>query len=233
MFCHLINLTHQWTLLPMIDRTNDQWLADLHEDAPGRAEALEALRTRLERGVLYYLRNDRSDLSNLTYVDLNQMAQDFVQDALLKILDNLDTFRGDAQFTTWASKIATRVAISELRRARYKDYSLDHLTAGGETLPTLTDLAIAPAKGPRPERYTERDDVLNRIQYGIENILTERQRIALTAYTIDGVPMEELAVRMDTNRNALYKLVHDARVKLKGYLESEGLSTDYVLSLFE
>ncbi len=217
----------------MIDRNNDQWLADLREDAPHRTEALEDLRTRLERGVLYYLRNDRSDLTSLTYEDLGHMTQDFVQDALLKILDNLDTFRGDAQFTTWASKIATRVAISELRRARYKDYSLDHLTAEGETLPTLTDLSIAPSKGPRPERHTERDDVLNRIQYGIENILTERQRIALTAYTIDGVPMDELASRMGTNRNALYKLVHDARVKLKGYLESEGFSTDYVLALFE
>ena len=217
----------------MTERTNDEWLSDLRADPPRRTEALEDLRQRLERGIYFYLRNDRSDLSDRTSEAIQQMAQDFTQDAILKILDNLDTFRGEAKFTTWATKIATRVAISELRRVRWKNYSLDHLTAGGELMPSITSLAVTPEDAPRPENHIEREEVLQVVDYAIENILTERQRTALRAYTIDGVNVEIIAERMDTNRNALYKLVHDARVKLKKYMESQGLSIDYILDLFE
>ncbi|NDJ51795.1 MAG: RNA polymerase sigma factor [Chloroflexi bacterium] len=216
-----------------VERTNDDWLADLQGDELQRADAVEDLRQRLERGVYFYLSRERSDLSDRGEEALTQMAQDFVQDALLKILDNLDTFRGESRFTTWASKIATRVAISELRRMRYKDYSLEYLTAEGETMPDITSLSIAPPSGPQPERYTERQDVMQIVGMAIENALTERQRTALSAYVFDGVPIEEIAARMDTNRNALYKLLHDARLKLKNHLEEQGLSMDYVMTLFE
>jgi RNA polymerase sigma-70 factor (ECF subfamily) len=216
----------------MSERTNEEWVADLHTEGPPRKDAIEALLTRLERGVYYYLSQERSDLSDRSTEQLRQMAQDFAQDALLKVLDNLDSFRGESQFTTWASKIAMRVAISELRRARFKDYSLDHLTVGGELMPSITSLAISPDEAPPPERYTEQQDVLAIVDEALESALTERQRIALTAFAIDGVPLEELALRMNTNRNALYKLLHDARFKLKHYMESHGLSLDYILDLF-
>ena len=216
----------------MTKRTNEQWLADLRADGPRRAGAIKALSMRLERGVLYYLSRERSDLDDRSQDELRRMAQDFVQDALLKILDNLDTFRGDSQFTTWASKIAARVAISELRRVRYKDYSLDHLTIDGEIMPRITSLAIAPGQAPNPEIHTERQDVLGLIEEAISEVLTERQRAALIAYALDGVPIEELARQLDTNRNALYKLLHDARLKLKRHMESQGLSLGYVLDLF-
>jgi RNA polymerase sigma-70 factor (ECF subfamily) len=216
----------------MSERTNEEWVADLQADGPPRKDAIEALLTRLGRGVYYYLSQERSDLSDRSTEQLRQMAEDFAQDALLKVLDNLDSFRGESQFTTWASKIAMRVAISELRRARFKDYSLDHLTVGGELMPSITSLAISPDEAPPPERYTEQQDVLTIVDEAIETALTERQRIALTAYAIDGVPLEEIARRMNTNRNALYKLLHDARLKLKHYMESHGLSLDYILDLF-
>jgi len=216
----------------MSERTNEEWVADLQTEGPPRKDAIEALLTRLERGVYYYLSQERSDLSDRSTEQLHQMAEDFAQDGLLKVLDNLDSFRGESQFTTWASKIAMRVAISELRRARFKDYSLDYLTVGGELMPSITSLAISPDSVPPPERYTEQQDVLAIVDEAIESALTERQRIALTAYAIDGVPLEEIALRMNTNRNALYKLLHDARLKLKHYMESHGLSLDYILDLF-
>lgn len=217
----------------MTDRTNEEWLTQLRPDHPLRAEALEDLRSRLERGTFFYLRTDRSDLRDRTDEEIRQMAEDFVQDALLKILDNLDTFRGESKFMTWASKIAMRVAISELRRVRWKNYSLDHLTASGEIMPGITDLGVTPEDGPPPENRAERQDVLRIIESAFRSVLTERQRIALTAYVIDGVTTEEIARRMNTNRNALYKLIHDARKKLKEYMEGQGLSLDYVLGLWE
>jgi len=217
----------------MVERTNEDWLADLNSDGTRRDDALEDLRARLERGVFFYLRNDRSDLSSRSTDEIEQLTQDFVQDAQLKILDNLETFRGESKFTTWASKIATRVAISELRRVRYKNYSLDHLTADGETMPSIAMLAVTPDEALAPESYTEREEVFRIVNNAIENALTERQRTALTAYVIDGVNIETIADKMNTNRNALYKLIHDARYKLKKYMEEQGLSLDYILDLFE
>jgi RNA polymerase sigma-70 factor (ECF subfamily) len=216
----------------MVERTNEEWLADLQAEGPQRTNAIEDLRARLERGLFYYLSGERSDLSDRSGDDIRQMAQDFAQDAMLKILEGLHTFRGESMFTTWATKIATRAAISELRRARYKDYSLDHLTVEGEVMPGITSLAISPDEAPAPERYTERQGVLETILSAIEDVLTERQRMALIAVAVEGVPMEEVARLMDTNRNALYKLLHDARLKLKQHMETQGLSLDYILELF-
>lgn len=217
----------------MTDRTNEQWLADLRSEGSVRADALSDLRDRLERGLYYYLSTDRSDLSSRSTDELQQMAQDFAQEALLKVLDNLDTFRGESMFVTWASKIAARVAISELRRARYKDYSLDHLTAEGEVMPSITSLAISPEDSPQPEYLTERNDVLAQIDDAIQNALTDRQRTALVAIAVEGIPIEEVAEQMGSNRNALYKLLHDARMKLKSYMEERGLTLDYIIDLFE
>jgi RNA polymerase sigma-70 factor (ECF subfamily) len=215
-----------------LDRSNEDWISDLGKDGQARDAALETLRSRLERGLFYYLRNERSDLGGRSNEEIQQMTQDFVQDALLKILDNLDSFRGESQFLTWASKITTRVAISELRRARFKDYSLDYLTMEGEVMPSISSAFSSPDPGPRPERYTERQNVTALIEEAIQNVLTQRQRAALTAIALEGVPLEVVAERLGTNRNALYKLVHDARLKLKQHMEAEGLSMDYLMNLF-
>jgi RNA polymerase sigma-70 factor (ECF subfamily) len=216
----------------MTERTNEEWLVDLRAEGAVYAQALEDLRERLRRGLYFYLSRDRSDLSDRSPDDINQMAEDFAQDALLKVLDNLHTFRGESLFTTWAAKIAVRVALSELRRVRWKDYSLETVTADGEFMPRLTDTPVAPASAPNPEEATERENVLALIDKAISEVLTERQRNALIAATIDGLPLPEVARLMDTNPNALYKLLHDARLKLRRHLESEGLSLDYVMDLF-
>lgn len=216
----------------MTERSNEQWLADLGSEGPRRSRALEDLRSRLERGLLFYLSQRQSYLGDRPAEEIEHMVQDFVQEALLRILDNLHTFRGESQFLTWASKVAARVAISELRRARYKDYSLEHLTAEGEIMPALTSTALSTEGPAQPEVQAERQEALRRLDEAIREALTERQRLALLAHVVDGVPVEEIARRMDTNRNALYKLVHDARLKLKRHLEKQGLSPEYILTLF-
>ncbi|MGQ9887761.1 MAG: RNA polymerase sigma factor [Aggregatilineales bacterium] len=216
----------------MTDRTNDQWLADLTGPPALRDSALQDLRQRLQRGIYYYLSRERSDLAQLPAQELAQMAEDLAQDATLRVLENLDGFRGDSRFTTWATKIAVRVAISDLRRARYRDFSLDNITADGEQLPAK--VAGAASGGvPGPERAAERADVMARIALALREALTERQFQALEAVALRGVPLEVVAEQMDTNRNALYKLLHDARRKLRAHLEEQGLSVAYMLDLFE
>jgi RNA polymerase sigma-70 factor, ECF subfamily len=216
----------------MTERSNQEWLAHLTGPPAEQESALEALRGRLQRGIYYYLSRDRSDLSHLSSQDLSQMAEDLAQDAVLRVLDNLDSFRGDSRFTTWATKIAVRVAISDLRRARYKDFRLDDLTAEDELLP-LTSSVSVPNNLPNPESAAERADVMTKISTALSEALTERQYQALDAVALRGVPLEIVAEQMGTNRNALYKLVHDARRKLRAHLEAQGLSVEYMLDLFQ
>lgn len=217
-----------------MDRTNDAWLEDLsREGTSEQAAALADLHSYLKRGIFYYLRRERSDLADRSHDDLNQMAEDFAQDATLRILKNLDSFRGDSRFTTWAMKIGTRTAISELRRARYKDFSLENITADGEFMLSV-DEGDATSKQPvSPEKFTERSDVLQIIGEAIDEALTDRQRLALELVTLRGIPMDVVADQLGTNRNALYKLLHDARKKLKVHLESQGIAMDYIMNLFE
>jgi RNA polymerase sigma-70 factor (ECF subfamily) len=200
------------------ERTNEEWLAELR--GPGRDQALADLRATLVRGLRYAM----ADRPQVTEEDL----QDFAQDALLKILAGLDSFRGESRFTTWAQKIGVRVAFTELRRRRWKDVSLQDLVAqydGADLTPVvLTDPAAS------PEQEAARHMILETLQRIITEELTERQRQALTAVLMGTMPLEEVARRMGTNRNALYKLLHDARQHLKTHMIAEGLSAEDVLA---
>jgi RNA polymerase sigma-70 factor (ECF subfamily) len=203
----------------MKDRTNQEWLDDLQ--GPDRDEALADLRAVLVRGLGYSLAN-RSDVDAV-------LIEDFVQDALLKILDNLDTFRGESRFTTWAQKIAVRVAFTELRRHRWRDLSLEAI-AEPQGLDFFPDFLVDP-EAP-PDQQAVQRLFLESLQRLIATELTDKQRQALVAVRIQGIPLEEVARRMDTNRNALYKLLHDARQRLKSRMEAEGLSPEDVLAAF-
>ena len=203
----------------MRDRTNQEWLDDLR--GPGRDAALADLRAFLVRGLGYSL---------ASYSDVDDvLIEDFVQDALLKILDNLDTFRGESRFTTWAQKIAVRVALTELRRHRWRDLSLESITES-QGLDFVPDFLVDP-QAPPAQQVVQRL-FLESLQRLISTELTEKQRQALVAVRIQGMPLEEVARRMGTNRNALYKLLHDARQRLKSRMEAEGLSPEDVLAAF-
>lgn len=203
----------------MKERTNEEWLEALR--GPERDEALADLRAFLVRGLGYALAS-RSDVDD-------QILEDFVQDALLKILNALDSFRGESRFTTWAQKIAVNVAFTELRRRRWQDTSLDQLTEG-QSLDFVPDLLVDHSAG--PDQQAVQRLFLEALQRIIATELTDKQRQALVAVRIKGMPLEEVARRMGTNRNALYKLLHDARQRLKKKMEEEGLSPQDVLDAF-
>lgn len=205
----------------MSERSNEEWISDLGQPGPQRESALTELWELLVRGLGYAL----AKYENVTEADI----EDFAQDAVLKILDALDTFRGEARFTTWANKIAVHVAFTELRRRRWKDVSLERMIEmpGGDLIPrTWVD----------PEADTEQQalqrELLEVVRQVIAEELTDRQREALVAARIRGVPLAELAQRMDTNRNALYKLLFDARQRLQRRLLAKGLSTEDILAAF-
>lgn len=207
----------------MQNRTNSEWLAELGSSDPD--QAIEDLRATLIRGLHFAL-------VGRVKGDLDMLIEDFVQDALLRILDNLDTFRGESRFTTWAQKIAVRVAFSELRRKRWKDIALQDLMPTDEDSGDFTPVILSDP-GPNPEQQTTQQAMMNLVMNLIMDELTERQRDVIMAVMVGGMPLEEVARRMDTNRNALYKLIHDARKRLQSRLSVEGLTPDEVLAVFE
>jgi len=205
----------------LIDRNNDEWIAALSSPGPQRDAALVDLRALLVRGLGYAMARHR----NVSGADI----EDFAQDALLKILDGLKSFRGESRFTTWAHKVAVHVAFTELRRRRWRDVSLDEATS-------LPEGSLLPQKWIDPSAKTEQQamqrEILNAMRHVIANELTDKQRQAFITVHIRGMPMAELAEKMNTNRNALYKLLFDARKKLKKQMMAKGLSAQDVLAAF-
>jgi RNA polymerase sigma-70 factor (ECF subfamily) len=161
-----------------------------------------------------------------TNADAN--IEDFAQEALIKITRNLDSFRGESRFTTWAQKIAMNLALSELKRRRWRDVSLQDLFARREA---TDDGPVDPRL--TPEQLAFQNMVLERLRRIVDEELTERQREAVVAVILEEMPISEVASRMGTSRNALYKLLHDARRKLKRQMEVTGLSPREVLEAFD
>ena len=210
----------------MATRTNEAWLSDLRADGEIRSAAIEDLRAIIYKGLPYAL----SRWLSPDQPQFNSLVEEVTQETLLRVLDQLGTFEGRSQFTTWVHKIAVRIALTELRRKRWRDSSLDELTEN-EDIPPPSGLLADPQAS--PETSAERTDMLERVRRIIDEELTERQRQALLLLGVQDMPMEEAAKRMKTNRNALYKLLHDARLRLKRRLALEDITPQDLLISFE
>src|SRR5712692_8149305 len=202
-------------------RTNTDWLADLRTGGVVREQALSDLRAIILAGLPYALANWLSPADP----HFDELAEDVVQETLLRVMEHLHTFQHRSLFTTWAHKIAVRVALTELRRMRWKDVSLDaFMEEHGEGMQMA-----APAS---PARSAEQRDIMERVERVIAEELTDKQRLAMMAVNVHGIPLEAVAQQMGTSRNTLYKLLHDARLKLKQRLMREGLTPQDVLAAF-
>ncbi len=204
--------------------TDQEWVDRLKQ--ADNTAALEELRRRLSSGLTYAL------AGRVPAELLNDLVEDFAQDSVLRILAALDTFRGESRFLTWATKVAVRLAFSELRRKRWQDISLDGMLSQNEEDSEESSVVLAdPA--PTPEIQVNREQLLELVQQLIDEELTGRQRDALQAVMTSELPMEELAQKMGTTRNALYKMVHDARQRLLQRLAERGLTPQDLLTAVE
>ena len=209
-------------------RSNAAWIATLSGAGEQQAGALTDLRTYLLRAALFTLRRALHYVGHLESSTLTQIAEDCAQEALTTILQHLHEFRGDSKFTTWAYAFAVNAALTTGRRERWAPAALDRIL-GGEALPSL---ACEEDGMPDPERRTLQMEMLTAIRDGIEQHLTVKQQQALRALVFDGVPLDEVVRRWGTNRNAVYKVVHDARRKLKTYLQGRGFDIEEIFDLF-
>jgi len=201
-----------------MSRDNESLYVALRRGGGQRDSGLSELRRVLAR-------NLRKALSSYARAD-ESFVEDVVQDSLVRILDRLDQYEGRSRFVTWATTIAIRVAMSELRRSHWREVSLDEVVGG-----TASVSPLAAKEDLGPGARNERNAILEKMQHVIDTQLTEKQRTALLA-EMRGMPQEEIARHLGSNRNAVYKLTHDARKKLKRGLEAAGYGADDVHAVF-
>jgi RNA polymerase sigma-70 factor (ECF subfamily) len=209
-------------------RSNEAWLRDLAGGGEAQAAAIADLRALLRRGALYTLGRAEVHGTDLAPGQAQAIAEECAQDALLAILGRLGDFRAESKFTTWAYKFAVNIALTAARRERWKAVSLDDLldeteAEGGAPLPD-------PAAS--PEQTSQQAEVWSLVRRVMDEALTPRQRQVLRALVFEEVPLDEIARHLGSNRNAVYKLVHDARRKLKAGLEARGYPLGDILDLF-
>lgn len=197
----------------IVRRNDDQWVHDLgSENLALREDAVIDLRDMLCRGLAKSLsRNGRVD---------DAFLEDIVQEACIKILEKLEGFEGRSKFRTWAVTIAVRTAISKMRKREWQNVSLERLASDGNFEPQVVVDACKIS-----DEENGRSILLSKLKELIDSELTERQWIAITA-ELAGMPPEQIAEKLSTNANAIYKLMHDARKKLRRGLEASGFTID-------
>ena len=210
-------------------RSNEEWLCELTASGEEQTAAIEDLRSYLLRAASYSLGQSFYRLTYLTSAEIEQLAEDCAQDALMAILHQLPEFRGDSRFTTWAYKFAVNIALTTARRESWKQVSLDQIFDDSD-LPQR--LILDERVGPDPDRAALREEVRAAVRTAIEHDLTDRQRQVLKAIVFDEVPMDEVVRHLGSNRNAVYKLLHDTRRRLKARLEARGFGVPDILELF-
>jgi RNA polymerase sigma-70 factor (ECF subfamily) len=192
------------------ERSNEEWVKLLGQSGPETDAAYSELCVFLGRGLQRALQGHPAAL---------HLVEDFAQDSMIHIRRNLSQVRGESRFTTWALAIAVRVAFNEMRRSRWRDVSLDALMDADGFANAITDTSVD-----SPERSLARKEALEILDAALRE-LTPKQRQVLMG-ELRGVPQEELAIRMGMTRNALYKLGHDGRKRLRKNLLASGLSWD-------
>jgi len=201
----------------ILDPESREWLSSLRKTGVARDEAVARLHALLLRAARFEVARRRPTLPHLRGDDLDDIANEAADDALMSILRRLDDFRGASRFTTWAYKFALLEASVKLRKRAWQ----------GRELPLEPEAwTLFASAGLQPEAELEQSVLLGAVERAIEEALTPHQRRVLVSLALNGVPIDVLAERLNTNRNALYKTLHDARQKLRRHLDESGVSID-------
>jgi RNA polymerase sigma-70 factor, ECF subfamily len=197
-----------------LDPESQAWIDDLSADGPEREPAVEALHALLLKAARFEVNRRCGAVSHLRGNDHDDLAHQSADDALVAVLKKLGDFRGKSRFTTWAYKFALLEAGAKIRRRAWQGREVP-LTPEGWAL-------MADDRSP-PQRHAETRELYAALRDAIERDLSRHQRDVLVATTLNDVPIDVLAERLDTTRGALYKTIHDARHKLRAALAARGL----------
>jgi RNA polymerase sigma-70 factor, ECF subfamily len=200
--------------IPGPDTESRAWLLDLGAEGPRREAASRRLHGLLLRAARFEINRRRGSHPHLRGGDMDDLAHQAANDALLAVLDKLHTFRGESRFTTWAYKFALLEAAVKVRRRAWQGREVPIEPEHWSAIATQED---------SPAHDTERRELLDSIRAAIETELSDHQREVLVAVALNDVPIDVLAERLSSTRGALYKTIHDARKKLRSHLADCGL----------
>ena len=199
----------------LLDDESRAWLRNLRAEGPTKDEAVASLHALLLRAARFECARRRPALPHLRGNDLDDIANQAADDALVSVLARLDDFRGASRFTTWVYKFALLEAAVKLRKRSWQ----------GREVPLEPETwSLFSSAGIEPSEEAEQSELLATLQRAIAEVLTPHQRHVLIALALNGIPIDVLAERLSTNRGALYKTLHDARRKLRKHLDEQGLS---------
>jgi RNA polymerase sigma-70 factor (ECF subfamily) len=201
----------------LLDDESRSWLASLRTTGAAHDQAVARLHALLLRAARFEVARRRPTLPHLRGNELDEIALEAADDALMSVLARLDDFRGASRFTTWVYKFGLLEAAVKLRRRAWQ---------GREVPLEPESWSLFASAALEPDEEAEQSELLTALQRAIEQGLTPHQRRVLVAIALNGVPIDVLAERLNTNRGALYKTLHDARRKLRRQLEESGLAVE-------
>jgi RNA polymerase sigma-70 factor, ECF subfamily len=196
-----------------------EWLNKLRATGPERDAAVGRLHELLLRAARFEVSRRRAALAHVRGEELDDLALQAADDALVAVLAKLDDYRGASRFTTWAYKFALLEAGVRLRRRAWQEREV---VLEPDAWPQEADVDEG------PQSQAEVGELMEALKGSIASCLTEHQREVLVALALNGVPIDVFAERLNTTRGALYKTLHDARRKLRSDLAKRGFTLDSV-----
>jgi RNA polymerase sigma-70 factor, ECF subfamily len=194
-------------------RESEHWIEQLRPGHPRRDRTVATLHAVLLRVAFQELSRRRTQLRSISGPEFDDLAQQAADDALVNVLDRLDDFRGLSRFTTWAYKFVMFEVSAKVARHAWRRQPPSRQELVFERLPD----SLAPGPGDRLEQQEQ----LEALAVAIGE-LTERQREVFVAIALNDVPIDVLAIRLGTNRNAIYKNLFDARRSLRASMAAAG-----------
>jgi RNA polymerase sigma-70 factor (ECF subfamily) len=195
----------------------DEWVAALGGDGTKRDEAVARLHGALVRVARSELHRRHGQL-NVSGPELDDLAHQAAADAMLAIMARLDQFRGESRFTTWAYKFVMFEVSAKIGRHFWRTPPVSLSAEDWDRLPDRF--------GFDPAGASERRDFIRAVRRAVDEDLTEHQRRVFVLLVLDGVPLDALAERLSTSRNAIYKVMFDARRRLRASLVANGYLND-------
>lgn len=204
---------------PESDPESAQWVRALGSTGPEREQVLDRLHAMLLR-ISRHEVNRRGARIGITGPELDDLAHQSAADALLAIDRKIGEFRGESRFTTWAYKFVIFEVSAKVSRHAWRASGVALDTEDWERLPDRFGLD--------PAHESEWRDLVAALHRAVDRVLSAHQRRIFVALVLNGVPLDALVAELDTNRNAVYKSLFDARRKLRadlvarGYLDRDG-----------
>jgi RNA polymerase sigma-70 factor, ECF subfamily len=196
-----------------MDDVSRAWVVGLRASGREHEECVSALYAQLLKVARHEVAR-RSGSLGVRGPELEDIAQQATDDALMAIRSKVAGFRGESRFTTWAYRFVMLEVSTKMGRHFWRDHRAALDDDGWERMPDL--------QGGAPDQHSIHGEMFAVLRRAIDEELTELQRRVFVAIALNEVPMDAFARELGASRNAVYKALFDARRKLRASLGAAG-----------